>query len=293
MYGGGVIYNLIKYYYNFIDFSYQHVSDRLIIKYNNKIYYLFLVDDFKQVLDQYNLSNRTNFNINNNLFYKFIFNRNNSIFSKINESYYVLLEDNQLLKFNCAYFFNLHLDHYIDVNWKSYWVSRFQYIDSHFYDYVNFSPVISESLDYYLGLLNISIDYISEISYYQNFSAFVSYKNYEYMNELSNPLNLKVDIQERTIGEYLKYLFFSGKYKEVDVFSFLISYKNSCNYNFIIARLLYPNYYFDLLDKVIFNIESVDRLNDYINRVSEFERYIKKIISYIDEFCEIKKISIF
>jgi hypothetical protein len=66
------------------------------------------------------------------------------------------------------------------------------------------------------------------------------------------------------------------------IFNFL----NYINFNreeyiLFIARMLYPTYYFDMIDKIIMNNENeiiikkiIDKTNDYINLIEELFYYI-------------------
>jgi hypothetical protein len=71
-------------------------------------------------------------------------------------------------------------------------------------------------------------------------------------------------------------------------------YKNH-NYNFelVFARVLYPNYYFDTLDDVFLDKIGDKDLLIYINRIKEFEEYLKMLYSEFSFYYKIKNVDWF
>ena len=70
----------------------------------------------------------------------------------------------------------------------------------------------------------------------------------------------------------------------------ILKYKDYYNYDLVVARLLFPNYYFDLFDRVILGDDSEDILYKVISKNRGYERYLRRIINCIGTFFDIKKI---
>ena len=83
------------------------------------------------------------------------------------------------------------------------------------------------------------------------------------------------DYKARDIGEYLKYLFFSKEYKNIDIKKFIKKLNFSkFSYRLLFGRMLYPSYYFDKYEKIINNNLNE---NDIISIINE-----KTIIPKVD-----------
>ena len=96
-------------------------------------------------------------------------------------------------------------------------------------------------------------------------------------------------MKEYDFAECLKYVFFKENYDIDDIYDLLEKEKNKFNYELIVARLLYPNYYFFYLEKYIEQDDS--SLLNIISRSLEYEEYVKKIVNKINEFSR-KKIAL-
>ena len=110
-----------------------------------------------------------------------------------------------------------------------------------------------------------------------------------------NPCNIKLDVKERDFSNYLKYLFFSNKYKDIYIDKIIIKNLNNYNFNLILARLIYPDYYFNLLDELIdnnyiFNNNIFDEIKNIILLVDDYELYISNIYRVLLENKVIKKV---
>jgi len=280
------INNFIKYYYGFEDFTLRKNSNNYIIKFNNRIFYLERVYNLEEVIEQYKASDSYE------NFYKFVLNKDNSIFSENGGVFYVLLEDNlnSLFEYNCDSN-NLVLDKNKTLEWRKLWIEKSDYIEYYYSGIVGKYQVIDESIDYYLGLLELAIYYLRGYDNYVD-RGYIEHKffNYKYLN---NPLNIKIDLKERDFAEYLKYIFFNSEYKTIDIRALLYKYKDYYNFDLVVARILYPNYYFDLFDRIILLEDSESSLYDIISRNREYEIYIRDIIECINTFYNIKKIDWF
>lgn len=241
------------------------------------------VYNLDEVIDQFNLTK------DYDNFYKFVPNREESIITYFQGNSYVLLEDT--INGYSRYSINdnsLSLNTMNKLEWRDIWISKSDYIEYYYSNIVGKYKLIDESIDYYLGMLETAIYYLYDYGDYKDVSFIVhKYFDREY---LYNPLNLKADVKERDFAEYLKYIFFNREYHNINVEELIIRYKDYYNYDLVVARMLYPNYYFDLFDKVILLEESEDVLYKVISRNMEYEMYLRRIIKCISTFFEIKNI---
>ena len=88
-----------------------------------------------------------------------------------------------------------------------------------------------------------------------------------------NPLNIVLDCKEREISEKIKYKFF---YEEITIEEIkeIIKFYDLKK---IIGRLLYPNYYFDIVDEFINNKINEDKLRIVLSKQTKYECFIKEI----------------
>ena len=264
-------------------FSYYKDKNRTVIKYNNEIYYLERIENPDEVIEQYNISK------DYDIFYSFVINMNDSIVSQWNNGFYVLLKDNlkSFEDFNLD-MNSLSVNSLISLNWRELWMRKSDYIEYYYANIVGKYKLVDESVNYYLGMLEMAIYYLYDYKDY-NDAGFIVHKEFN-KNSLFNPLNLKIDVKERDFAEYLKFIFYNNEYKNIDVEKLINKYKDYYNFELVIARLLYPNYYFDLFEKIILLEESENALLNIISRNQEYEVYLKKIITFIGTFFKVKKI---
>ena len=182
----------------------------------------------------------------------------------------------------------MSLNTLIELKWRNLWISKSDYIEYYYSLIVGKYKLIDESIDYYLGMLEMAIYYLYDYQDYKDV-GFVEHKYFD-KKHLYNPLNLKADIKERDFSEYLKSIYFDGSYTDIDIESLILKYKDYYNYDLVVARLLFPNYYFDLFDRVILGDDSEDILYKVISKNRGYERYLRRIINCIGTFFDIKKI---
>ena len=127
---------------------------------------------------------------------------------------------------------------------------------------------------------------ISYINYNQqnnnNEEYYLSHKRIN-ENDFSNPLNVILDYKERDYAEYLKYLFFSNEYKKVNIEEIIKKYKLTYSGAIkLYSRLLYPEYYYDLYEKIIRKEIKEIELKKILIRIDEYELYLKKIYDILE-----------
>ena len=232
-------------------------------------------------------------------FGRFIQNKNKHILTKKQNDYYIMFEKTSFLIDKYKYNFSNYnsviwlffLDNTISFSWFDKWIFRFYYIENEYKSIKGKYLLLDDSINYYMGLLKLSISFVKE---YRD-KKMLSFINHISLLEKDyfNPTNVIVDIMERDVGEYLKIIYFSGEYVNFDYDDFFSWCSvNGYNFNLIIGRVLYPNYYFELFDKMCSGVYEEDKLKKIISNCSDFCNYVNFLIDKASLFYSIKKISL-
>ena len=89
---------------------------------------------------------------------------------------------------------------------------------------------------------------------------------------------LKIDLEEREYSEYIKYLFFIEKKDFLYVKNLIDKNINNYNKELLFSRLVYPNYYFDLLDEILLEKKDPSELKDIIILHAHYECLLEYIV---------------
>lgn len=141
--------------------------------------------------------------------------------------------------------------------------------------------IIDDSIDYYMVMAESSIYYLKKYDNYYD-KCFVQYSMF-----LEEEFRVKEDIKERNFAEYLRYLFYN-EYNIDYIYKLIDRCNGIFNFDIVIARLLFPSYYFYYLEKGI-NNNSFDGLKRVIDKTSEYEKYLSLIAEKMNSFL-VKKI---
>lgn len=283
--------NTIMYYYGFENISIIRQKRRKYIKHNNDIYIICRVYNEKAVLELYELTR------GNPFFYKFIPNKDGSIFTMYQDFIFVLLKINDKSSMITQNKKQISLDEnkksYLDrSDWYELWTRKNDYYEYQYQHIKGKYKVIDESINYYIGLAENAISYIANIP--------INLKEQEKKglypkrlleSEYHNPLNYVIDYKERGLSETLKYLFLNKKYLSQNIENIILSYNcTETGYKLLYGRMLYPSMYFDIYDKVINDFENEKELVNVIKRLKEYEEYLKEIYRIISKHTKIKNI---
>ena len=155
-------------------------------------------------------------------------------------------------------------------NYYEIWKKKIEFLEKYFNEYYK------EGFDfnYYNGLSYNAlyiVKYINclNLTYGRTYNRFY---NIHSLYDLYNPINKEYGPIINSIAEYIKYEFFYNK-REVEykkTFSLKLSVED---YYYLIARLLFPTYFYDLFKDNINNSYQM-----IISRISEYINYVKRII---------------
>ena len=286
---GDIIFEFIKNNYLINIDEYFYKNNYIFYKNRNNYYFISEVKNKKNLYKLY-------YYFINGYFYKIIFNKKGKFISTYQNKDYILLK---YIKYNfkledLIYKNKLALSNKKKLlTWRNIWIDRSNYIEEKYQKIINKYNIIDESIDYFYGLLEAAIYLLRDYQKYYDYlylqHIFINYFDYY------NPCNIKLDVKERDFSNYLKYLFFSNKYKDIYIDKIIIKNLDNYNFNLILARLIYPDYYFNLLDELIdnnyiFNNNIFDEIKNIILLVDDYELYISNIYRVLLENKVIKKV---
>ncbi len=299
----------LKYFYDiYIDNIYKKDNKYYFYKDNS----LFCVaknyrlpEELKDILEIcYEMQSR--FPVSQIIFNKFgqissDYDNNNYILLKINTSMSSDITINDIIKINNSLFLNKDKKELYRNNWAKLWESKVDYFEYQIKELGRNKKIILNSFSYYIGLAEnaISIANICELYNKDNMNEKVvlSHRriNYPCMEyEFYNPLEYIFDIQVRDVSEYLKSMFFytDRNHTIKELKNYLLSTRLS-NYeaNMLYSRLLYPTYYFDIYEKVIEDLKEESELLDIINKVDEYELFLKEAYFELSRMYKIEQIN--
>ena len=283
----------INYFYNLYPPLLNKENDNYVFFIGNEKYYLTPYRrELSEIKDLVELNKRMI--SSNSLVHEIIINKFNEPISVISNENYVLLRVyvNDIKKIDIndiIYMLNENVDlsglkSLLRTNWVSLWSSKVDYIEYQMGHLIKKYPFLNNTIDYYLGLCENAITYIKNLKMFSDYKIPIGISHKRIIKDatlfdLYNPLNLIIDYRVRNIAEYLKDAFF----KDEDVNYILnIVFKNfwfdKLNLSLLVARLLYPSYYFDLFEEIIDKELDENIIFPLTKKSSKYEEFIDLII---------------
>ena len=167
------------------------------------------------------------------------------------------------------------------LDWTQLWIKKIDYILDCYNRIKGKYKIIDESIDYYIAMWENGLFQLKEWSNYYN-NAFGQHMIIFYENFFDHNF-YKVDVKERDLSEYIKYMFFKNDYNINYIYSLVEKSIDEFNYYLVVARLLFPSYYIYYLEKVFVYNEDYNVLEKIINRTREYEEFLKKIVDKINQ----------
>lgn len=290
--------NIIEYYYNLQLVELQEKQNNYTFKVKNNNY---ILKEYNNNLDNINDIYTLNKYINN--YYpidKIILNKYNAPLTKVNNTYYILIKANERKELKLSIISNLSNIKLPEIkslernNWEVLWSNMIDYYESQIGQNEKKYPLIRESFDYFIGLGENAISYLvntkKEVQKEINDNKVLSHNNL--YNSLYDPLNIIIDHKSRDVAEYIKISFFNNNkniFKELDEYFFYNRY-SLYGIRVLYARIIYPSFYFKLYDEIFREKKEEKELNKIINRINEYEIYLKDIYLYLNKYYNIPNI---
>lgn len=239
---------------------------------------------------------------------KFIYTKEGSLLVDYNDKKYVLLEFpmDSLKEYNVLDM--IHLNDKLIVqdsntilyrnNWGALWASKIDYFEYQVAEMGMDRSVILNSFSYYVGLAENAISYVNNTIKSHppvNEKLTLQRKRIAFPNiqiNYCNPMNYIIDIEVRDIASYFKSLFFNS-YEDlfIEVNAYFKARRLSVyGYQLLFARLLFPSYYFDVYEKVMEGKLEEKKLLKIIEKVDEYEFFLKDMFSIISKYAMIEPV---
>ena len=250
--------NAINYYYNlYPDTIYQTKKGYY---FNIKNYRYILTKYEEDIKDIQKIYDMHIYLLNQNFYvHQIILNRQNQILTYINNEPYILMLTiyyQGKIELKDILYFQKPINNQILLNWGELWSQKNDYLEYQISMLGQNHPLIRESFSYYIGLGETAIALVNSLNK-TKVNLVYSHKRINIdstKEDLYNPLNIKIDSQVRDVAEYLKAKFFQGKDITKDLEYYFKKVKLSTyEYILLLARMIYPTYYFDLYEEIITN----------------------------------------
>lgn len=296
--------------------EYYNITDVLIDENEKDIHFLFREKDFmlvpclrsdEEIQELVALNQEL---INKGLpTSRFVINNRNSFVSVFKEKKYVLLElmSSKNQEYNVLDMISLSDKLVVSGKksilyrnpWAELWSSKVDYFEYQIGQLGKDKHVILNSFSYYVGLAENAIAYVNNTTkkYKKSVNEKVTLqrKRVGFPNlqmDYFNPLNYIIDVEVRDIASYFKSLFFAS-YEDlfIEVNAYLKRRKlDIYGYQLLYARLLYPSFYFDIYEKVIEQEEEESALLPIINKVDDYELFLKDMYFLLSSYAPIEKV---
>lgn len=229
-------------------------------------------------------------------YHQILMNKQNKIFTSINNTNYVLMkikcDINEINSFSILNNNTLNLKNTNNIkynNWYNLWTKKIDFLEYQFLEHKGYLKENKYLFNYYIGMTETAIMLSKKI---KDGTKSICHKRINYKDttlELYNPLNIIIDYKVRDACEYFKNKFI---YDELSIQE-VINYINTLNIDDIyifFTRLLFPSYFFDIYENIIEKKENEKRCEKIINKVEEYESFLKIIYSYVKNITNIEEI---
>ena len=299
--------NTINYYYNLNPNKIKQIFNYYYFYINNELYYLIIytrkINDIKTIYE----FNQKMLN-NNILVNEIINNTTNTIITYINQIPYILVKIsiniNKPISLSEIFYISSNNIPYkkelMRSNWANLWSEKIDYLEYHQEQNSKKYPILSESFNYFIGMAENAISYINNIvinlKLEKSDIGVISHERFKLddtVYSLYDPQNIIIDHKSRDIAEYIKLSFFKDNYKifeELDEY-FKHNYFSFFGMSLLIARILYPSFYFELYDEIIQGITNESNILKITSRITEYENYLNDIITYFHKYYNIYDIN--
>lgn len=298
---------IINYYYNFDLEEVKEESTYTSFKYYGDYFYFVFFnrteDELKDIITICNELKFKGFRVHD-----LIYNIQGNLLTKIGDNYYILLKLNAIKDETvnfisiCDNIAKLKLNNANSKlyrnNWGNLWSKKIDYFEYQIRELGKDKEIIINSFSYYVGLSENAISYVNKINTVIGLSdkdnIVLSHRRIFYPNtnlNYLNPLSFIFDLEVRDIAEYLKVEFFNDEDSILDLMTYLKMKKlTPYSYHMLYARLLYPTYYFDAYEDVMNNNGDEQKLLKIINKVDEYEEFLKQAYIEISKYTSLERI---
>lgn len=272
---------MLKYNYNLKNPTVYRQNTEIKIKDGQDRYNLIPFKKINELNDIYNLIHNEKIE---NIYNEIIATTNGNLYCDYQSEKYVLIKiekeitsiDYIKIKHSVSRGKYRNID---KSNWKVLWQEKKEY----------YEKLTSKSNNiihnYYNVMASTAINYLPELLI-DSKKFIVTYKRID-NEDLKNPLNIVIDVEERNIAEQIRQDIIKKKLNQNSL-EIYIKYckKNNLDLSKIYARLLFPSYYYDYLDKN----KQINMSKDIIVNIIYYENKLKEINKEFNKYQNIKKV---
>ena len=295
----------INYYYNLNPDNIYKMFDYYYFYVDNELYYFKLYN--RKYEDRFAIMELNKNMINNNILVnEIIDNRNNNVVTIVNKLPYILIKVviniNKRITLSEINYLSSYRSNYDDKlmrgNWAYLWSSKIDYLEYFMEQNYKKYQLIVDSFNYFVGMAENAISYLN-MSIKNNrmsdndigvISHDIINSNYS-VYELYDPLNIIIDHKARDISEYIKVSFWNDNFnifEELDEY-FKYNYFSYYGVCLIISRVIYPSFYFDIIDDIINGKRDESCILKITSRCSEYEKYLNDVFLYFRKYYDINR----
>lgn len=289
--------NFIDYFYKIRVQKIEYYKKYYSFIYQGYMYKLYLLDSNINVNMLVNMNKML---VGHTLVSEIIINKDNEYISKFNNQSFILIKifanvDNMITLDEINYLANSLYTLNLNINWGILWSRKIDYLEELINENGKKYPLIVDSFNYFVGMAENAIAYFNDINIEKDYKYVVSHKCIRLNDSIEviyNPLNIIFDYRVRDIAEYIKNAFFLNN---KDIFNELNIYirKNPLSLTdvkLLIARLMYPSFYFELYDDILIYNQDERIIEKVINRLPEYEKYLATVIKYFQKWYDVPEI---
>ena len=279
--------NFVDYFYNMNINDIKYQGNYYSFIYKGFTYKLYLVDNNININYMLNINKRL---IRHTLSSEIIINKDNEYISKYDDKSYILIKvfvsnNKKITLDEINYLANSLYTDNINSNWGLLWEKKIDYLENLIYENGKKYPIMVDSFNYFVGMAENAISYYNDILDTNNYRYVISHKNIRWndsLEDLYNPLNIIFDYQVRDVAEYIKNAFFLNNNDIInEINNYLhINPLSLTDVKLLIARLLYPSFYFQMYEDILVYGMNEKIINLVIDKLPRYENYLRNIIDY-------------
>ena len=298
--------NTINYYYNLNPNKINQIFNYYYFYVDNELYYFKIFDcNVKDIEAIYQFNQemlRKNIMVN-----EIINNKTNTILTYVNQVPYLLTKisiniNKPIYLSEISYLSNTYLpypEQLMRSNWANLWANKIDYLEYHHEQNHQKYPLLSGSFDYFVGMTENAISYLNYVIYtmspQKSDIGVISHDALLFddtVYALYDPQNIIIDHKARDLGEYIKLSFFKDNYSIFDELDnyFHYNYFSIYGIHLLMARILYPSFYFEMYDAIINHQANESEVMRITSRIDEYENYLADIWKYFHKYYQIKDI---
>lgn len=288
------IKNFLNYYYHLYPVEIIKEKENYKFYLNDKLYILYLITNKEQEVKEQIILNKELVYYNypslviNNVF--------NNSYSLIEGKNYILVcynfSNRKIMETDLTKDIYINKNNYLILNrsnWYDLWCKKVDYFEYQKNYIKDKYPLLYNTIDYFIGYAEVAISYLSEVNRMikrdsKDYLTICHKRVYfnDDLNNFYNPFSLIIDYKARDVGEYLKSLLFYG-YQEEQIKKLLLVINSSYQRHLLMARVLFPSFYFDCYEDIINGITREEEIISILNKIKDYEDFLVYLYNLLRE----------